>query len=45
VLTAEIKNLKGLSVLSVAHFSFPSSLTLHKYKAQLFHCGKAIGEL
>jgi hypothetical protein len=44
-LTVEIRNLKGLAVLSIGHFSFPSSQTLQGYTAQLFHCGRAIGEV
>jgi hypothetical protein len=41
----EIQNLKGLAVLSIGHFSFPSCESLDRYSAQLFHCGKAIGEV
>lgn len=44
-LTLEIRNLKGLNVFSVGIVSFPSAVELTQYRAQMFHCGKAIGEV
>lgn len=40
----EIQNFKGLEELSVGYFSFPSG-GRESFKAQLFHCGKPIGEI
>lgn len=44
-LTLEFRNLKGLNVFSVGYVSFPSAVALVQYKAQLFHCGRPIGEV
>jgi hypothetical protein len=44
-LLLEFRNLKGLSVFSIGYISFPSVIALANYKAQLFHCGRPIGEV
>ena len=43
-LSLEVKNYKGLNELSLGFISFPAE-NLENYKAQLFHCGKPIGEM
>lgn len=44
-LSIELQNMKGLTQLSVGYFSFPCAELLERYKALVFHCGKAIGEV
>lgn len=43
-LVVEIQHFKGLEELSMGYFSFPSTGS-DRFKAQLFHCGKPIGEV
>ena len=44
-LSIELRNYKGLQVLSVGFFSFPSGRDQDRFQSQLFHCGKPIGEI